>query len=69
MSAVTLTPKGTHTAEDTWGHGPRYAILAYLYGEGAPVEVDNVINHLDTDPIKVQALLRTMINDDLIEEV
>jgi DNA-binding MarR family transcriptional regulator len=69
MSAITLTPKGKQQAEETWGSGPKYTILAYLYGLNAPAEVEEVIDHLKTDPVKVQAVLRSMLNDDLIEEL
>ena len=69
MSAITLTPKGTLLAEETWGSGPRYAILAFLYEQKAPREVEEVIDHLKTDPVKAQAILRLMLSEELIEEI
>jgi len=70
MSAIVLTARGKQLAEDTWGHGPKYAILAFLYeNNNSPKEVEEVIDHLKTDPIKTQAILRAMLNEELIEEI
>jgi DNA-binding MarR family transcriptional regulator len=70
MSAIRLTPTGVLQAEETFGSGIRYAILSFLYeASGHTREVEEVIDHLKTEPVKVQSVLRSMINDDLIEEV
>jgi len=69
MSKVVLTPTGKQFAEDTTGTGPKYDVLYYLYELGVPVEVDEVIDHLNTDPVKAQAILRALINEELIREV
>lgn len=70
MSAIVLTPRGKQLAEDTWGRGPKYAILAFLYEDNNnPKEVEDVIDHLKTDPVKAQAILRSMVKEELIEEI
>ena len=69
MSAIALTPKGKDAAEVTFGHGPKYAVLYFLYEQSTPREVEEIVEHLHTDPLKVQSLLKSMINEELIEEL
>lgn len=70
MSAIRLTPTGELQAEETYSSGVKYTILSFLYEtSGHTKEVEEVIDHLKTEPVKVQSILRSMINNDLIEEV
>jgi len=69
MDAITLTPLGKQTAEDTTGKGPEFAVLSLLYEANGPVDVDEVMDSLHADDEKASMLIHRLINKGLVKEL
>ena len=69
MSALTLTPLGRQTAENTSQSGPEFAVLSTLYEADGPVDFDEVVDALHTTEEKASMIVRKMITKELVKEV